>query len=40
MSFRWDQRIPEEWPAVEPMPHWLYVLLYLIVEIAAVEVGS
>lgn len=38
MSFRWDQRIPEEWPAVEPMPHWLYVLLYLIVEIAAVGI--
>lgn len=38
MSFRWDQRTPEEWPAVKPPPVWVYIVLYLIVEIAAVVI--
>ena len=37
MGFRWDQRIPEERPAVEPPSVWVYIVLYLIVEIAAVS---
>ncbi len=36
MSFSWNQDIPEEQPAVEPLPLWAYLALYLIVEIIAV----
>jgi hypothetical protein len=36
MGFRWDQRIPEERPAPEPLSIWVYLVLYLIVEGVAV----
>jgi hypothetical protein len=36
MRFHWDQRIPEEWPAVKLISGWVWFVLYLIVEIAAV----
>ncbi|WP_043203224.1 hypothetical protein [Paraburkholderia acidipaludis] len=38
MSFRWDQRMPDEWPAVKPISGWVRLLLYLIVEIVAVAI--
>jgi len=38
MSFRWDQRMPEEWPTVKPPPVWIYIVLYLVVEIVAVAI--
>lgn len=38
MGFRWDQRMPEEWPAVKPVSGWVWFVLYLIVEIVAVGI--
>lgn len=38
MSFRWDQRIPEERPPAERLSRWVYVVLFLAVEIAAVVI--
>lgn len=36
MGFRWDQRIPKEWPAIKPPSTWIYLALFLIVQIAGV----
>ncbi|WP_051482113.1 hypothetical protein [Paraburkholderia nodosa] len=38
MSFRWDQRMPEEWPAVKPPPVWLYICIFLVVHVAALVI--
>jgi hypothetical protein len=38
MSFQWNPRFPSEREAVEPLPFFLYVFLYLIVEGAALAI--
>lgn len=32
MTFRWNQRMPDEWAQPKPPPIWAYFLLYLVIE--------
>jgi hypothetical protein len=32
MTFRWSQRMPDEWSSPKPPPIWIYLLLYLFIE--------
>jgi hypothetical protein len=32
MTFRWNQRMPDEWAQPKPPPIWAYFVLYLVIE--------
>lgn len=36
MSFRWDPLVPDERPDVKPLSVWVYVVLFVVIELIAV----